>query len=66
MKIFKYFFGAMLFVTANTFAQNEIKPERKPGHTNQNKFKQVPKKILGGVGGCGRQYVFFVENCLRL
>ena len=32
---------------------------------NQNKFKQVPKKILGGVGGCGRQYVILNENCSK-
>ena len=62
MKIFKYFFGAMLFVSASTFAQNDIKPERKPGHTNQNKFKQLydefatPNMFRTGSGAPGPAY----------
>jgi hypothetical protein len=31
----------ILFVSANTFAQEQEKAERKPGHTNTNKFKQL-------------------------
>ena len=62
MKIFKYFFGALLFVSASTIAQNEIKPERKPGHTNQNKFKQLydefatPNMFRTGSGAPGPAY----------
>ncbi len=41
MKIFKSYFFAFLFVSGSVFAQDEIKPERQPGHTNQNKFKQL-------------------------
>ncbi|WP_426431256.1 M1 family metallopeptidase [Winogradskyella sp. HB-48] len=62
MKIFKYVFGAMLFVFANTFAQEDTKPERKPGHTNQNKFKQLydefatPNMFRTGSGAPGPAY----------
>jgi hypothetical protein len=62
MKIFKYFFGALLFVSASAIAQNEIKPERKPGHTNQNKFKQLydefatPNMFRTGSGAPGPAY----------
>ena len=41
MKIFKSYFFAFLFVSGSVFAQDEIKPERQPGHTNQNKFTQL-------------------------
>lgn len=41
MKIFNSFCFAFLFVSASVFAQDEIKPERQLGHTNQNKFKQL-------------------------
>ncbi len=62
MKIFKYFLCAFLFVSASTFAQNEIKPERKPGHVNQNKFKQLydefatPNMFRTGSGAPGPAY----------
>jgi len=62
MKIFKYFLCAFLFVSASTFAQNEIKPERKPGHANQNKFKQLydefstPNMFRTGSGAPGPGY----------
>ncbi|MDN3492905.1 M1 family metallopeptidase [Winogradskyella bathintestinalis] len=62
MKILKYFFCAFLFVSASTFAQNETKPERQPGHTNQNKFKQLydefatPNMFRTGSGAPGPAY----------
>ena len=62
MKIFKYALGAFLFVSASALAQNEIKPERKPGHTNQNKFKQLydefatPNMFRTGSGAPGPAY----------
>ncbi|MEN8885383.1 MAG: M1 family metallopeptidase [Winogradskyella sp.] len=62
MKIFKYIFCALLFVSANTFAQDEVKQERKPGHTNQNKFKQLydefstPNMFRTGSGAPGPAY----------
>ena len=62
MKIFKYLLLAFLFVSASTFAQNEIKPERQPGHTNQNKFKQLydefatPNMFRTGSGAPGPAY----------
>ena len=62
MKIFKYFLCAFLFVSFSTFAQNEIKPERQAGHTNQNKFKQLydefatPNMFRTGSGAPGPAY----------
>ena len=62
MKIFNYFLYAVLFTSASTFGQNEIKPERKPGHTNQNKFKQLydefatPNMFRTGSGAPGPAY----------
>jgi hypothetical protein len=62
MKIFKYCLCAFLFVSASTFAQNEIKPERQNGHTNQNKFKQLydefatPNMFRTGSGAPGPAY----------
>ncbi|MHA7843565.1 MAG: M1 family metallopeptidase [Winogradskyella sp.] len=62
MKFFKYFFGTMLFVCASAFAQDDIKSERKPGHTNQNKFKQLydefatPNMFRTGSGAPGPAY----------
>ncbi|TYB79277.1 M1 family metallopeptidase [Bizionia myxarmorum] len=42
MKKLKYLFLSALFVSVGAFAQDqEQKPERKPGHTNTNKFKQL-------------------------
>ncbi|OBX21403.1 MULTISPECIES: M1 family metallopeptidase [Bizionia] len=42
MKKLKYLFLSALFVSLGAFAQDEEqKPERKPGHTNNNKFKQL-------------------------
>ncbi|WP_412560065.1 MULTISPECIES: M1 family metallopeptidase [Winogradskyella] len=62
MKIFKFFLCALLFTSASTYAQNEIKPERQPGHTNQNKFKQLydefatPNMFRTGSGAPGPAY----------
>ena len=62
MKILKYVVLAFLFVSASAFAQDEIKPERKPGHTNQNKFKQLydefatPNMFRTGSGAPGPAY----------
>ena len=62
MKIFKYLLFSFLFVSASTFAQNEIKPERKPGHTNQNKFRQLsdqfatPNEYRAASGAPGHAY----------
>ncbi|WP_304140788.1 M1 family metallopeptidase [Mesoflavibacter zeaxanthinifaciens] len=43
MKKLKYLFLSALFVSASAFAQDqaEDKKERQPGHTNNNKFKQL-------------------------
>lgn len=62
MKIFKYFLCAMFFTSFSTYAQNEIKPERQQGHTNQNKFKQLydefatPNMFRTGSGAPGPAY----------
>jgi len=62
MKILKYFLCATMFISASALAQNEIKPERKPGHTNENKFKQLydefstPNMFRTGSGAPGPAY----------
>ncbi len=62
MKIFKFFLCAALCFSVSTYAQNEIKPERKSGHTNQNKFKQLydefatPNMFRTGSGAPGPAY----------
>ncbi|WP_299368047.1 M1 family metallopeptidase [Winogradskyella sp.] len=62
MKTLKYFFYTFLFISTTAFAQNEIKPERKPGHTNENKFKQLydefatPNMFRTGSGAPGPEY----------
>ena len=62
MKIFKYLLCAIFFTSYSTYAQNEIKPERQQGHTNQNKFKQLydefatPNMFRTGSGAPGPAY----------
>lgn len=62
MKILKYLFCAMLFTSYGTYAQDDIKPERQKGHTNQNKFKQLydefstPNMFRTGSGAPGPGY----------
>jgi hypothetical protein len=62
MKFNKYLFVAFLFVSASTFAQEDTNTERKPGHTNQNKFKQLydefatPNMFRTGSGAPGPAY----------
>ncbi|WP_435133729.1 M1 family metallopeptidase [Formosa sp. A9] len=41
MKKLKYLFLSAVFISASTLAQEQPKPERQPGHTNTNKFKQL-------------------------
>ena len=62
MKKFKYFLLSALFVTAGVFAQEQEKPERKPGHVNINKFRQLynefstPNMFRTGSGAPGPEY----------
>ena len=62
MKILKYFLCATMMFSFGTYAQNEIKPERQPGHTNENKFKQLyeefstPNMYRTGSGAPGPAY----------
>ncbi|WP_458628958.1 M1 family metallopeptidase [Winogradskyella sp. PC D3.3] len=62
MKIFKYVLCALLFTSFSTYAQNDVKPERQQGHTNQNKFKQLydefstPNAFRTGSGAPGPAY----------
>ncbi|MGB0980905.1 MAG: M1 family metallopeptidase [Winogradskyella sp.] len=62
MKTFKYVLCAFFFVSISGFAQNEIKSQRKSGHTNQNKFKQLydefstPNRYRTGSGAPGSAY----------
>ncbi|MFD0989707.1 M1 family metallopeptidase [Mariniflexile jejuense] len=37
----KYYFLSVLFISVATFAQENTNQERKPGHTNTNKFRQM-------------------------
>ena len=62
MKIIKYFLCAFLCSSFSMYAQDEIKEERQPGHTNQNKFKQLydefstPNMFRTGSGAPGPAY----------
>lgn len=62
MKIFKYFLCAFLCSSFSIYAQDEVKEERQPGHTNQNKFKQLydefatPNMFRTGSGAPGPAY----------
>ena len=62
MKILKYLLVSVFFVSATSFAQDAEKPERKPGHTNNNKFKQLydefatPNMFRTGSGAPGPAY----------
>ncbi|WP_038531753.1 M1 family metallopeptidase [Formosa agariphila] len=41
MRRLKYLFLSVIFITASAMAQEQKAPERKQGHTNNNKFKQL-------------------------
>ncbi|QDO92707.1 M1 family metallopeptidase [Formosa sediminum] len=41
MKRLKYLILSAVFISAGVMAQEKAQPERKPGHTNNNKFKQL-------------------------
>ena len=62
MKHFKYLCMSLFFVTIGVFAQEQDQPERKPGHTNNNKFKQLydefatPNMFRTGSGAPGPAY----------
>ncbi|MGJ8548581.1 M1 family metallopeptidase [Winogradskyella wichelsiae] len=62
MKRLKYFLCAMLLASFSTYAQDDVKPEREQGHTNQNKFKQLydefstPNVFRTGSGAPGPGY----------
>ncbi len=62
MKITKYFLLSFLFVSVGVFAQEQEQPERKQGHTNNNKFKQLydefstPNMYRTGSGAPGPAY----------
>ena len=63
MKLLKYLiFTALLLVTGFTYAQDEEPEERKPGHTNNNRFKQMyeefstPNVYRSANGAPGPQY----------
>lgn len=38
---FKYYFLSIFFISTSLFSQNQDKQQRKPGHTNTNKFRQL-------------------------
>ncbi|NOY48105.1 MAG: M1 family peptidase [Chlorobi bacterium] len=62
MKRLKYLFLSVLFVSVGVFAQEDKQPERKPGHTNTNKFKELydefatPNMFRTGSGAPGPAY----------
>jgi len=64
MKKIKYFLLSALFVSVGVFAQEQEqeKPERKPGHVNINKFRQLynefstPNMFRTGSGAPGPEY----------
>ena len=62
MKKFKYVFLSLVFISLSAIAQDQKQPERKQGHTNQNKFKQLydefatPNMFRTGSGAPGPGY----------
>ena len=62
MKKVMYFFFSALFLSVGLFAQEVEKPERKPGHYNINKFRQLydefatPNMFRTGSGAPGPAY----------
>ncbi|MEM6517403.1 MAG: M1 family metallopeptidase [Bacteroidota bacterium] len=62
MKILKFLCLSLIFVASNAIAQEEEKETKKPGHTNQNKFKQLydefatPNMFRTGSGAPGPAY----------
>ncbi len=62
MNLFKYFCLSLLFVSVSAFTQEEEQTNKKPGHTNQNKFKQLydefatPNMFRTGSGAPGPAY----------
>ncbi|MBT8267009.1 MAG: M1 family metallopeptidase [Bacteroidia bacterium] len=62
MRIFKYVLLSLVFISVNAFGQDVEQPERKPGHTNNNKFKQLydefstPNMFRTGSGAPGPAY----------
>ncbi len=62
MKRLKYLFLSVLFVSVGVFAQEDKQPERKPGHKNTNKFKELydefatPNMFRTGSGAPGPAY----------
>jgi hypothetical protein len=62
MKLLKYAIFSAFFITSSLIGQNDTAPERKPGHTNQNKFKQLydefatPNMFRTGSGAPGPAY----------
>ncbi|MDO7171881.1 M1 family metallopeptidase [Mariniflexile sp. AS56] len=38
---FKYYFLSICFISTSLFSQDQEKQDRKPGHTNTNKFRQL-------------------------
>ena len=63
MNIFKYLsFIALLLVTGLTYAQENDTQERKPGHINENRFRQMyeefatPNRYRSASGAPGPQY----------
>ncbi len=62
MKKIKYLCLSFLFVSIGMFAQEQTQPERKPGHKNENKFKELydefatPNMFRTGSGAPGPGY----------
>ena len=62
MKTLKYFFFSVVFISASAFAQDQEQLERKSGHTNTNKFKQLydefatPNEYRSASGAPGYAY----------
>ena len=62
MKIIKFVVLSLFFVTFSVMGQDAEKPERKPGHENNNKFKQLydefatPNMFRTGSGAPGPAY----------
>ncbi|MDW5290444.1 M1 family metallopeptidase [Formosa sp. PL04] len=45
MRKLKYLFLSVVFLSASVMAQDQKQPERKPGHVNTNKFRQLNEEF---------------------
>lgn len=69
MKKLRYYLLAVTLISTSVFAQSKGEQERKTGHTNTNKFKQLydefstPNMYRAASGAPGVAYCFRRQKC---